>query len=114
MLRRHKHLAGGYRMRFLGLACAIALAATPTWAAPARWIGSWAASPAPPMAAPPNAPGRGTPTFNNQTLVETVRLSAGGRRLRVRFSNEYGPEPLSIGAARVALVGPDGTVVAGS
>jgi len=115
MLRRRKWLAGGNGMKLLGLACALALAATSAAAAaPARWIGSWAASPAPPMAAPPNNPGRGTPTFNNQTLVQTVRLSAGGKRLRVRLSNEYGPEALAIGAARVALVGPDGGVVAGS
>ena len=101
-------------MRLMGLACAMALAATPAWAAPARWIGSWAASPAPPMAAPPGGRIPGTPTFDNQTLVQTVRLSAGGQRLRLRLTNEYGPEPLAVGAARVALVGPGGAVVAGS
>jgi lysophospholipase L1-like esterase len=93
-----------------------ALAATSAQAASGGWVGSWAASPAPPvvlattgaMAMPAN------PSFDNQTLVQTVRLSAGGRRLRIRFSNEYGDAPLEIGAARAALVAADGTVVAGS
>ena len=104
-------------MRILALACALALAAaSAATAAPARWIGSWAASPAPPMTASAQGAGRrpATPTFSNQTLVQTVRLSAGGGRLRIRFTNEYGAEPLAIGAARVALVGPDGAVLPGS
>ena len=101
-------------MRLVSLICALALSATGAQAAGARWLGSWAASPAPPMAAPANSPARGTPTFNNQTLVQTVRLSAGGQRLRLRLTNEYGTHPLAVGAARVALVGADGAAVAGS
>jgi len=100
-------------MRLLALVCALALVASEAQAA-ARWIGSWGASPAPPMAAPARAPALGTPTFNNQTVVQIVRLSAGGRRLRLRLTNEYGAHPLAIGAVRVALVGPNGAVVAGS
>jgi lysophospholipase L1-like esterase len=101
-------------MRLLAFACAIALVASTAEAAPARWIGSWAASPAPPMTAPANNPGRGTPSFNNQTLAEVVRLSAGGQALRVRFTNEYGTHPLAIGGARVTLLGADGRPVPGS
>ena len=55
-----------------------------------------------------------TPSFNNQTIVQLVRLSAGGQRLRLRLTNEYGAHALEIGAARVALVGPDGAILAGS
>jgi lysophospholipase L1-like esterase len=55
-----------------------------------------------------------TPSFNNQTIVQLVRLSAGGQKLRIRFSNEYGAKPLAVGAARVALVGPDGAAIPGS
>jgi lysophospholipase L1-like esterase len=101
-------------MRRLVLICALMFCASQAQAAGGRWIGSWAASPAMPMAAPANSPARGTPTFNNQTLVQTVRLSAGGSRLRIRLTNEYGTHPLAVGAARVALVGADGAVVAGS
>ena len=96
------------------LACALSLAASRAGASATRWIGSWAASPAMPMAAPANNPARGTPTFDNQTVVQVLRLSAGGQRLRLRLSNEYGTQPLAIGAAHVALVGPDGAVIAGS
>jgi lysophospholipase L1-like esterase len=101
-------------MRLSVLVCALALAASHAQAAGAKWIGSWAASPAMPMAAPANNPARGTASFNDQTITQVVRLSAGGQRLRIRLSNEYGPKPLQIGAARVALLSADGAVVAGS
>jgi hypothetical protein len=101
-------------MRLSVLVCALALVASHAQAAGSHWIGSWGASPAMPMAAPANNPARGTPTFNNQTVVQVVRLSAGGAVLRLRFSNEYGTHPLAIGAVRVALVGDDGATIAGS
>jgi lysophospholipase L1-like esterase len=67
------------------------------------------------MAAPAGGdPRRATPSFNNQTVVQIVRLSAGGQRLRLRLTNEYGAHVLDIGAARVALVGPDGAILPGS
>ncbi|MGZ6013931.1 MAG: SGNH/GDSL hydrolase family protein, partial [Caulobacteraceae bacterium] len=99
-------------MRLPVIACAIALVASQAHAAE-RWIGSWAASPAMPMAAPANNPARGTPTFNNQTVTQVVRISAGGARLRIRLSNEYGPKPLQVGAVRIALLGADGAPIAG-
>lgn len=103
-------------MRLLAaVICTLALAAGQAQAAAAgHWIASWAASPALPMAAPANNPARGTPTFNNQTITQVVRLSAGGARLRIRLSNEYGPKPLAVGSVRVALIGPDGAAIAGS
>jgi lysophospholipase L1-like esterase len=102
-------------MRLVAFICALALAAASgAEAAGARWLGSWGASPAPPMTAPPGGRFPGTPSFNNQTVVQIVRLSAGGPRLRLRLTNEYGPRALEIGAARVALVGPDGAILAGS
>ena len=101
-------------MRLTALIVAFAFASSGAVAAEGHWTGSWAASPAMPMAAQPNNPARGTPTFNNQTVTQVIRLSAGGTRLRVRLSNEYGPKPLQVGAVRVALVGRDGAVVAGS
>jgi lysophospholipase L1-like esterase len=101
-------------MRLIAFACAIALIASQAQAAPGRWVGSWSASPAPPMAAPANNPARGTPTFNNQTVTQVVRLTAGGQSLRIRLSNEYGPKALAIGAVRVTLIGPDGATIPGS
>ena len=103
-------------MRLSLLICAVALAATSASAANAGWVGSWAASPAPPVVAVSGGalPAQPNPSFDNQTIVQIVRLSAGGHRLRVRLSNEYGAAPLSIGAARVALVGPDGAELPGT
>ena len=101
-------------LRWLTLAFALFLFPLSARSAPA-WMESWAASPAPSMppskAAPDN---RYNPGFDNQTLVQVVRLSAGGRRLRIRLTNEYGQTPLAIGAARVGVLGPDGQLVAGS
>ena len=103
-------------MRLSLLICAFALAATSVQAASERWVGSWAASPAPPIvnASSGALPGPLSPSFDNQTIVQVVRLSAGGHRLRVRFSNEYGAGVLAIGAARVALVGADGVELPGT
>jgi lysophospholipase L1-like esterase len=98
-------------MRWAAVALAIGVLTAPCVAsAQARWIGTWGASPAPPMPAPAagNARAGATPTFDDQTVVQFVRLSAGGERLRLRLTNEYGPKPLAIGAARVAVLGADG------
>lgn len=73
-----------------------------------RWIGSWGASPMPPM--PAAGPFPPTPAFENQTIRQVVRLSAGGERIRLRLSNEYGQGPLTIGAASVAIANSDGRV----
>ena len=76
-----------------------------TGAAQAAWIGSWAASPAAPQAPDPDIrPDRIGPVLADQTIVQVVRLSAGGSALRIRFTNEYGQTPLEIGAARVSIV----------
>ncbi|MEV4400092.1 hypothetical protein [Nonomuraea sp. NPDC049607] len=37
------------------------------------------------------------------TLRQTVRVSAGGKRVRVRFSNAFGGAPLPITRASVAF-----------
>jgi lysophospholipase L1-like esterase len=65
------------------------------------WIGTWGASPLPPS--PAAGPFPATPSFENQTIRQLVRASAGGPRLRLRLTNEYGTAPLEIGAARVAI-----------
>ena len=96
-------------MQRLALVAALALATSTAQAAPTRWVQTWGASPAPPMATSP-LPGTATPALEGQTLVQVMRVSAGGRRLRVRFTNEYGQIPLNIGAARVAVLGADGAI----
>jgi lysophospholipase L1-like esterase len=79
------------------------------------WAGVWGASPLPPtlVAAPPFAPA--SPSFDNQTLRQVVRVNGGGSEIRLRLSNEYGSKPLEIGEAHVALsAGPGGAIVPGS
>ena len=79
------------------------------------WTASWLAPPAPPLASSPSLPAAALArSFRNQTINQTVRLSAGGTGLRVRLTNEYGTAPLKIGKARVVLIDEAGMVVAGS
>ena len=41
--------------------------------------------------------------FKNQTLRLIVRSTLGGKRLRIRLSNLYGNQKLTIGGAHIAL-----------
>jgi lysophospholipase L1-like esterase len=79
----------------------VCLAATPARAEPA-WVPSWTASPEASWGAEFALPTGTPPLLDNQTLRQVVRLSLGGRRVRLQWSNEYGREPLVIGAAQVA------------
>jgi lysophospholipase L1-like esterase len=89
--------------RILVAACVLALSAPVAWAAPQRWLGTWGAPPTPPAT-------QNARTFKDQTVRQVVRLSAGGDRVRIRLTNEYGAQPLTVGAASVALASPDGSV----
>jgi len=79
----------------------------------AGWVGTWGASPVPPGPAG-TGPGPGTPSFDNQTLRQVVRVSVGGERLRIRFTNEYGTHPLRIGAVTLARLDAHGAPVPGT
>jgi len=79
-------------------AAAGAMAAQPQVVQP-TWVATWASSP---HAADPD-PHEPLLNIDRQTVRQRVRLSAGGGKLRVRLSNEYGSTPLTIGAATVAL-----------
>jgi len=76
-----------------------------------KWVATWGASPFAfrsfVNAAPP-AP------FENQTVRDVVRISVGGRQLRVRFSNEIGNTPLKIGSASVAIAGDESSIKPGT
>ncbi|MDH6565478.1 lysophospholipase L1-like esterase [Streptomyces sp. SAI-117] len=73
------------------------------------WARTWGASPH----APIDAFGP-LPSFADTTLRQVVRISGGGRQVRLRVTNEYGTAPLVIGAARIALTAPDGRITPGS
>jgi lysophospholipase L1-like esterase len=84
---------------FVGAAAAalLSLPAPAAWAD--SWVGTWGASDVFPVGQ----------DINYQTLRQFVRLSAGGKQARVRFSNATGQYPLVIGSAHVARPASDGT-----
>jgi lysophospholipase L1-like esterase len=86
---------------------AIAFALTPAGAETQSWISTWTAAPQLPRGVIPAS-------FSDRTVRQIVHISIGGNKVRVRLSNEFGPKPVLIGAASVALAGEKGTVAAAS
>ena len=84
-----------------------------------HWVGTWATAT---VARDPNpqADAFGRPltqpavNFNDQTLRQIVRTSAGGSRVRVVFSNTFGTAPLAVGGATIARRDREAGIVAGS
>jgi lysophospholipase L1-like esterase len=97
--------------RFACFACVVWLALCSTSEA-SEWVQTWGAAPLPPT--PALGPFPATPSFNNQTVRQTVRISAGGQQVRLRLTNEYGTKPLRIGAARIALSDEKGAIQPGT
>lgn len=98
----------------VGLAIALAIGAGPITiasAAPAtapkteRWVASWASAQMIPTAkdALPSA------DVTDGTLRQTLRLSTGGGKIRVRLSNAFGTEPLKLSGVHVALAAAPGS-----
>lgn len=70
-----------------------------------KWLGSWGASPAFNVGM----------DINNVTIRQKIRLSKGGEKIRLRFSNETGNYPVRIQDVTVAYPGKEeGSVSAGS
>jgi lysophospholipase L1-like esterase len=67
-----------------------------------HWVGTWAAAQMPAGSTPAQPPGY-PEALEDQTVRQIVRISVGGTRIRLRFSNLFGTQPLVIGEARVAL-----------
>ena len=74
---------------------------------PQPWVGTWAT-------ATMQAQGNAMRAFTGETLREIVHISAGGPKVRVRFTNEFGTDPLTIADAHVALSAGGGAVKPGS
>ncbi|MFI1223757.1 MULTISPECIES: SGNH/GDSL hydrolase family protein [unclassified Streptomyces] len=73
------------------------------------WARTWGTSPHAPIEA--FGP---LPSFADTTLRQVVRISGGGRQVRLRITNEYGTAPLTVDAARIALAAPEGGIRPGS
>ncbi|HEV2277846.1 MAG TPA: SGNH/GDSL hydrolase family protein [Acidobacteriaceae bacterium] len=81
--------------RFALLPALLAATLSAQTTAPRAWVGTWATS-------PQNDARREPPTLIDSTLREIVHTSIAGKTLRVRFTNEFGSEPLRIDAATIA------------
>ena len=87
-------LASLFAVCALALPMALPAAAKPL---PDHWVGTWATAP---MAAANKPDGPGSA---DMTLRQIVHVSLGGAYTRVVLTNEFGTEPLTIGAVHVAL-----------
>ncbi len=86
--------------RALGFAAALALWLNLAASAQAheRWTGAWVSA----QQVPEERNALPAGALNDATLRQVVRLSLGGKRLRVRISNVFGATPLRVTAAHVA------------
>jgi len=64
-----------------------------------HWVGTWGTSPQ--LVEPYNLPP--APGLTSNTLRQVVQVSIGGKHLRVRFSNAFGTDPVTIQSAHIAL-----------
>jgi lysophospholipase L1-like esterase len=68
-----------------------------------NWVATWGASPSATAAA-----------LSNQTVREIERVSLGGKRLRIRLSNELTTAAVTVADAHIALAGAGSAIVPGS
>jgi len=64
-----------------------------------HWVASWGSA----QMVPEGQNALPAEQLRDATLRQVVRVSLGGRRLRVRLSNAFGTEPLAIDAASIGL-----------
>lgn len=64
-----------------------------------NWVGTWTT--AQQIVEPHNLPP--APGLSGNSIREIVQISVGGKKLRVKFSNEFGKQPLIINAAEIAI-----------
>jgi len=96
----------------LALALALGLPSTSTaWAAAARtkdaprWVASWASA----QMVPATKDALPAAEATDATLRQTLRLSTGGGKIRLRLSNVFGTEPLKLSGVHVALAAAPGS-----
>jgi lysophospholipase L1-like esterase len=68
-------------------------------AAAKTWVGTWGT--APQLVEPNNMPP--APGLSNNTLRQVVCVSVGGKRLRLKFSNEFSKSPVTLKAVQIAV-----------
>src|SRR5690349_23232640 len=75
------------------------------------WVDSWAASF---LSTKVNGAVQSTPSFNNQTFRLNVFSKLGGSRVRVKLTNKFATNTLTVGAVHIALRSTNNSIVATS
>src|SRR6185295_13145756 len=75
------------------------------------WVDSWAASF---LSTKVNGAVQSTPSFNNQTFRLNIFSKLGGTRVRVKLTNKFATNTLTIGAVHIALRSTNNSIVAAS
>ena len=73
------------------------------------WVDSWAASF---LSTKVNGTVQSTPSFNNQTFRLNVFSKLGGTRVRVKLTNKFATNTLTIGAVHIALRSTNNSIIA--
>ena len=73
-----------------------------------NWVNTWAASP---MACPVKS---GEPSAGDSTYRNVMRLSIGGKGLRVQLTNEFGAAQLTVGSAHIGIDSGGGAIKPGT
>jgi lysophospholipase L1-like esterase len=71
-----------------------------------KWVGSWSVSPVGFSTSPLY--------FNEQTLRAKIKLSIGGSKLRLKFSNRFGHQPIFLSGVTVVLADKDSSIAEGT
>ena len=80
----------------------------------ARWSATWASAMQPPVAGNPATGPNWSGGFSDQTIRQVIRVSSGGRQVRVRLSNLYSTKPLQVTGATIARTRDGATVEPGT
>ncbi len=71
-----------------------------------NWVGTWAT--APQLVEPHNNPP--APGLSNNSIREIVRVSTGGKIIRLKFSNEHSKSPVTIKSVKIAASTGNGSI----
>ena len=90
-------------------------AASPSTSASRHWVAAWQGSPT--ASGSNDSPSDPCPSevgLSNQTIRNTVFISAGGDRVRARLTNAFGTKPVRVGSASIAVSADGGELAEGS